>query len=155
MQRSHLQCSSEMPQNPKGEQQGSPFLGSHSATGPPSHARLGKPHLPALLILIPAIFRRIHYYCFNFKEGNFGFKEHLLQKFLFACEKIIKILPWMMLQVLFLVKSVVNFWDGDIATSDDPLNPTFFSSFWWTWINVLVSQLEFLTIALELKMASC
>ena len=77
MQRSHLQCSSEMPQNPKGEQQGSPLCGSHSAIGPPSHARLGNPHLPVLLILIPAIFRRIHFYCFNFKEGNFGFKRSL------------------------------------------------------------------------------
>ena len=57
MQRSHLQWSSEMPQNPTGEQQGSPLLGSHSATGPPSHARLGNPHLPVLLILIPAMFK--------------------------------------------------------------------------------------------------
>ena len=77
MQRSHSQWSFEMPQNPTGEQQGSPLLGSHSATGPPSHARLGNPHLPVLLILIPAIYRRIHYYCFNFKEGNFGFKRSL------------------------------------------------------------------------------
>ena len=70
MQRSHLQCSSEMPQNPKGEQQGSPLCGSHSATGPPSHARLGNPHLPALLILIPAIFRRIHNYCHSKIDGT-------------------------------------------------------------------------------------
>ena len=104
-----------------------------------------------------------HYYCFNFKEGNFGFKKYLHQKFLFAVFKIliqlknclwkkdIKILPWMMLQVLLLLKSVVNFWDGDIATADTLLNPTLLSSFWWTWINVSVSQLEFLMIALELK----
>ena len=104
-----------------------------------------------------------HYYCFNFKEGNFGFKEYLHQKILFTVfkflitlknclwKKNIKILPWMMLQVLLLLKSVVNFWDGDIATADTLLNPTLLSSFWWTWINVSVSQLEFLMIALELK----
>ena len=61
MQRSHLQWSSEMPQNPTGEQQGSPLLGLHSATCP-SYARLGNPHLPSLLILIPAIFRGMHHY---------------------------------------------------------------------------------------------
>ena len=55
MQRSHLQWPSEMPQNPTGEQQGSPLLESHSATGPPSHTRFGNLHLPSSLTLVSEI----------------------------------------------------------------------------------------------------
>ena len=45
MQPSHLQCSSENPQNPDGEQQGLALLGSHSPSGPKFHAGPKDPHL--------------------------------------------------------------------------------------------------------------
>jgi hypothetical protein len=45
MQPSHLQCSSENPQNPDEEQQRSTLLGSHSPAGPKFHAGQKVPHL--------------------------------------------------------------------------------------------------------------